>query len=252
MRSTALWYNYWMPDYSEMDFPFAEDHELPWKNELEEKFVLIKLEVSRLLNDHSSSMKPYFIGDMHGGKDQWKTLTIKTWGIENKSIVKNHPELMQVFERIPGLLSLAVSRLAPESSIAPHAGDTNAIFRCHMGITVPGVLPDCGIRVSDRQMSWKEGKVLGFCDAFDHEVWNTTENERVILIFDVLRPEFLNQKSRICRNVRAFMLLQVLTGRFSILRRRSKRCHKAIHLFLQFLLFILYPYQKRKGLILKN
>jgi aspartyl/asparaginyl beta-hydroxylase (cupin superfamily) len=35
---------------------------------------------------------------------------------------------------------------------------------------------------------WQEGRCLLFDDSRRHEVWNDTEEERVVLLFDVVRP----------------------------------------------------------------
>jgi beta-hydroxylase len=35
---------------------------------------------------------------------------------------------------------------------------------------------------------WEEGKSLIFDDTFNHEVWNDTDETRVVLFVDVLRP----------------------------------------------------------------
>jgi hypothetical protein len=44
------------------------------------------------------------------------------------------------------------------------------------------------MRVGDRICVWKEGEVFVFDDTFEHEVWNDTDEERVILLFDFDRP----------------------------------------------------------------
>jgi beta-hydroxylase len=38
---------------------------------------------------------------------------------------------------------------------------------------------------------WEQGKCVVFDDFFPHEVWNDTEEERVVLIFDFDRPMHL-------------------------------------------------------------
>ena len=36
--------------------------------------------------------------------------------------------------------------------------------------------------------AWKEGEIFVFDDTYEHEVWNDTDEERVILLFDFDRP----------------------------------------------------------------
>jgi len=58
--------------------------------------------------------------------------------------------------------------------------------------TVRRALPEdaeaCRIRVGDDVRHWEEGKSLIFDDTFNHEVWNDTDETRVVLFVDVLRP----------------------------------------------------------------
>ena len=35
---------------------------------------------------------------------------------------------------------------------------------------------------------WQEGKALVFDDAYEHEAWNHTESDRIVLIVDVWHP----------------------------------------------------------------
>ena len=44
------------------------------------------------------------------------------------------------------------------------------------------------MRVSDQTVCWEPGKCVVFDDYYRHEVWNDTDEERVVLIFDFERP----------------------------------------------------------------
>lgn len=79
-----------------------------------------------------------------------------------------------------------VSRMRAGTHIAPHRGPTNVRLRCHLGITVP--TGDCAIRVGDEVRQWTEGQCLIFDDHFEHEAWNLTEEDRVVLIVDMWHP----------------------------------------------------------------
>lgn len=57
---------------------------------------------------------------------------------------------------------------------------------------LPLIVPEpkkCGIRVAGETRQWEVGKALLFDDAFEHEVWNDGDNERVVLLFDVWHPD---------------------------------------------------------------
>eukprot|EP01037_Dinobryon_pediforme_P029430 gene29430-33066_t len=44
---------------------------------------------------------------------------------------------------------------------------------------------DLGIRIADKTVRWQEGEPIFFDDCYDHEVWNKTNESRVILLFDL-------------------------------------------------------------------
>ena len=47
---------------------------------------------------------------------------------------------------------------------------------------------NCKIRVGDDIGHWEEGRGLVFDDSYEHEVWNDTDEVRVVLFIDFLRP----------------------------------------------------------------
>jgi aspartate beta-hydroxylase len=79
-----------------------------------------------------------------------------------------------------------VSRLPAGAHISPHRGPTNLRVRCHLAITVPA--GDCAIRVGNETRAWDEGKCLVFDDSFEHEAWNHSDGERIVLIVDLWHP----------------------------------------------------------------
>ncbi|MFL5863641.1 MAG: aspartyl/asparaginyl beta-hydroxylase domain-containing protein [Solirubrobacteraceae bacterium] len=79
-----------------------------------------------------------------------------------------------------------VSRMRAGTHINAHRGPTNIRLRCHLPITVPE--GDCAIRVGDRIERWSEGACLVFDDSYDHEAWNHTEEDRIVLIVDLWHP----------------------------------------------------------------
>jgi len=69
-----------------------------------------------------------------------------------------------------------------EAMVAP------ADMRYHLGLKVPEQAEDCRIRVGDEYRHWEEGRGLLFDDTHQHEVWNDTDEERVVLFLDIVRP----------------------------------------------------------------
>ena len=83
------------------------------------------------------------------------------------------------------------SLLRAGARIMPHTGMFNTRLICHLPILVP---PDCGFRVGNDTRRWEEGKLLIFDDSIEHEAWNNSGEDRVVLIFDIWRPELTEQE----------------------------------------------------------
>ncbi|MCB0380727.1 MAG: aspartyl/asparaginyl beta-hydroxylase domain-containing protein [Flavobacteriales bacterium] len=147
----------------------------------------------------------YLFSTTDGG---WKTIGLKFWSINNYKNQQYFPEITKIINNIPGLISASFSKLEANSEIIPHNGDSNGFYRCHLGLDIPGKLPNCGFEVKGEQKSWGNGELLIFCDALYHRAWNNTENERYIMIFDIVRKEFEPQQNKLITTVLASMLLQ--------------------------------------------
>lgn len=94
--------------------------------------------------------------------------------------------------RIPGRTpSILFSRLAPGAHIPPHTGFLNTRLICHLPLVVP---PSCYLRVGNEQREWRAGEAWVFDDTIEHEAMNRSDRSRVVLIFDIWRPELTGQE----------------------------------------------------------
>ena len=130
-------------------------------------------------------------------QNSWKTISLKWWGIIFYNNQKSFPKTTQIINSVNGLVSASFNFLEAGSKIKPHCGDTNGIYRVHLGIEIPDIIPTCGFRVKDEWKSWEEGKILVFVDAVNHEAINLSSRDRFILSFDVIRPEYIDKKKYI-------------------------------------------------------
>jgi aspartate beta-hydroxylase len=88
---------------------------------------------------------------------------------------------------IPGRTpSVLFSRLLPGARIPPHHGMLNTRLIGHLPLIVPG---PAALRVGPTTHFWQEGKVCLFDDSIEHEAWNEAREARVILLFDITRPD---------------------------------------------------------------
>jgi aspartate beta-hydroxylase/beta-hydroxylase len=72
-------------------------------------------------------------------------------------------------------------------SIPAHCGPYRGYLRYHLALVVPQNHPP-SIRVKDQHYTWQEGSGVLFDDSWDHEVTNTSDSDRVVLIVDIRRP----------------------------------------------------------------
>ncbi len=101
--------------------------------------------------------------------------------------LRNAP-LARVPWRSPSIL---FSLLQPGAKIPPHNGLINTRLICHLPLIVPG---KCMFRVGNDLREWAEGKAWAFDDTIEHEAWNDSDRTRVILLFDVWRPELTDEE----------------------------------------------------------
>ena len=173
------------------DATFFELERFPWVKHIEENWTVIREEAERLLEDHDGlanfqdiSKDQIEITD----DDRWKTFFLYGYGFEAKLGVQMCPHTAALMREIPGMTTAMISILSPRKHILDHRGPYKGVLRYHLGLVVPQDAQACRIRVGDDVRHWQEGQSMIFDDTFNHEVWNDTEETRVVLFVDVLRP----------------------------------------------------------------
>jgi ornithine lipid ester-linked acyl 2-hydroxylase len=163
----------------------------PWVAEVERNWPVIREELERVLVDRQElpnfqdiSKDQIEITD----DDRWKTLFLYGYGFKTDLGTQMCPRTAALMERIPGMTTAMFSILAPGKHILPHRGPYKGVLRYHLGLIVPEQKENCRIRVGQDIRHWEEGKSLVFDDTYNHEVWNDTDETRVILFVDVVRP----------------------------------------------------------------
>lgn len=118
----------------------------------------------------------------------WKTHFLFGFGERLETNTRLTPRTAELLASVPNLQTAMFSILAPGYHIPAHTGVTKGILRAHLGLIVPDEYEKCRIRVHDTITAWRPGETFVFDDTYEHEVWNDTDQERVILIFDFDRP----------------------------------------------------------------
>ena len=122
------------------------------------------------------------------GDGLWKTFFLYGYGIKMAQNCKYCPETTKLIESVPGMKTAFFSILLPGKHIPEHCGPYNGVLRYHLALKVPKKREKCCIRVGDEFGYWTEGKSMMFDDSFPHEAWNFSDNIRVVLFMDVVRP----------------------------------------------------------------
>eukprot|EP00096_Caligus_rogercresseyi_P005988 TRINITY_DN220_c0_g1_i7.p1 TRINITY_DN220_c0_g1~~TRINITY_DN220_c0_g1_i7.p1 ORF type:complete len:991 (-),score=350.14 TRINITY_DN220_c0_g1_i7:115-3087(-) len=126
----------------------------------------------------------------------WKQFEIYRQGRKIKKNCAKTPFTCSLFEHFPPARTnnrgqIKFSVMSTGTHVHAHSGPTNTRLRIHLPLLVPSTAtPDnLRLRVADGYHTWSEGQLLIFDDSFDHEVWNTSGEERMVLIFDIWHPE---------------------------------------------------------------
>ena len=86
------------------------------------------------------------------------------------------------------------SALKPKACIPPHHGVANFRLLVHLPLIVPG---NGYFRVGGETREWRLGQAWVFDDTIEHEAWNDDSGTRVVLLFDVWRPELSEEERRL-------------------------------------------------------
>jgi aspartyl/asparaginyl beta-hydroxylase (cupin superfamily) len=171
--------------------PFLDPAALPWTALLERHYPAIRSEAERVLRVRDAlpnfqDIAPELL--RLSDDDQWKTFWFVGYDVWDDANCLRCPMTAAVLRAIPGLTTGFFSILGPGKRLPPHYGPYRGVLRHHLGLVVPEPREACGIRVHDQVRHWIEGSSLVFDDTYEHEAWNDSDSERVVLFLDIKRP----------------------------------------------------------------
>jgi tetratricopeptide (TPR) repeat protein len=171
---------------------------LPWAEALEAATSWIRAEYLAAVQA-GAQMSPYVDANTRApdwqqlrGNTEWSALHLFK-GAEAMPFVRLFPRTLKALEaadivRVSGgkPIEMFFSRLKPGTHIPPHFGAANNRLTVHLPLIVP---EGCTIRVGNDLHEWREGEIFAFDDSFEHEAWNRSNAERVVLIFESHHPD---------------------------------------------------------------
>jgi beta-hydroxylase len=170
---------------------YFENRDFPWVEQVEKAYPAILDELEAVLVDRKSipplqAISPY--QDKLSNDSKWKVFYLKAWGDDVQENCKRCPMTVEALKAIPGMTTAFFSIMEPNKEIPMHRGPYNGVLRYHLGVIVPERFDQCGIEVDGEVYHWREGESRIFDDTFQHRAWNRTDQTRVVLFVDFLRP----------------------------------------------------------------
>jgi aspartyl/asparaginyl beta-hydroxylase (cupin superfamily) len=194
---------FYFPELPQVQFYPRE--QFPWLDAVEAATDDICAELYEVLR-HGGGFVPYLQSrpDVPATGDT-RLLDNLDWSaffmVKNGEVVAEHasqcPKTMAALEHAPlprvrGRDPMVLfSVLKPGARIPAHNGFLNSRLICHLPLIVPA---GCQFRVGNEQREWRRGQAWVFDDSIEHEAWNTSRETRVILLFDIWRPELTDEE----------------------------------------------------------
>ena len=184
---------------------FFERDEFDWVAEVEAETAAIKAELEGLLAQ-DADFQPYIEDipnrprrEFHGlhGDQSWTALYLWRDGKRVEVNASRCPRTMAALEKVPMTRigaktpSVLFSKLTPRAHIPPHRGMLNCRLICHLPLIVP---EGCWLRVGNETRRWREGELMIFDDSIEHEAMNPSSQTRIVLLFDIWRPELADDE----------------------------------------------------------
>jgi len=192
LRPLLLKIGTWMGKYSSVgDTPVFDNKDFAWTKLLEENWLAIRKELESILSNHQQfpSLQDIQKEQIVLNQDNnWKTFFLYGFGNKANKNCKACPITTSLLEKIPGMKTAFFSILSPGKHIPAHKGVFKGLIRSHLGLIIPGKKGECLMRIDDQKIFWEEGKAVVFDDTYEHEVWNSSNQVRVVLLIDIVRP----------------------------------------------------------------
>ena len=171
--------------------PLSRAELFPWITPLIEQVPAIRAEADAVMR-HSEAIPPFRdFAPGHErivGADDWRSFFFWGYGYPVPENLARCPNTARAVAAIPGLISAIYSIIPPGAHIKRHKGVNKAIMTMHLGLKVPNDATRCWIEAGDMCDHWREGEAFVLDDTYPHEVWNKTDETRVILLVQFRRP----------------------------------------------------------------
>jgi beta-hydroxylase len=192
LRKLRPFLNRLLVPYSKVgNLSLSPPHLFPWTAELQRQVPVIRAEADAIMR-HREAIPPFRdFAPGHErivGADDWRSFFFWGYGYPVPENLARCPDTARALQEVPGLISAIYSIVPPGAHIKRHKGVNKAIMTLHLGLRVPRDAERCRIEAGDMQDYWREGEAFVLDDTYPHEVWNETDETRIILLVQFRRP----------------------------------------------------------------
>jgi ornithine lipid ester-linked acyl 2-hydroxylase len=169
---------------------FFDKEDFKWIYNLEENYKLIleeyevvnrenrTIDVTEFSKEQLKAIEPNY----------WAVFPFKTFGIDIHKNRLKCPETSKLIDSIPYCTTAWFSIMKPDTNVLPHRGVFKGYLRCLICIKAPENQTLSGIFINDILYNFKKGEAVVFDDTFMHSAFNKSNQERVVLYIDFIRP----------------------------------------------------------------
>ena len=195
---------YYFPELPQIQF--YEREQFDWVPAIEASTDFIRQELSEVLATGLEGFQPYLRTHAYEPRDNplmenfdWSVLFLTENGKRFEDAIARCPRTWAALEAVPipwierSSPTIMFSVLRRGARIPAHRGVHNTRLICHLPLIVPA---GCGFRVGNEVREWEPGKLIIFDNSVEHEAWNESDRDRIVLIFDVWRPELSEQERK--------------------------------------------------------
>lgn len=170
---------------------YDDPYRIKGVHNLEDKALLILEEYLKVSEQREiPGIDEFFVEQQVLAKNKsWKSFPLVVYGNEFVNNTALCPHTRNALMQIEGFRSAMFSILSAHQEIPPHRGPFKGLLRIHLGLIVPKEdTKSCYIEVGGVRREWVAGKCMMFDDTHVHAAYNQTNEDRVVLFIDILRP----------------------------------------------------------------
>ncbi len=158
---------------------------------LESNWGAIRDEAAELLRDRMSVPSVREISPDHAKiatDEKWRSFFLWGYGVKIEANCARAPQTARILENIPDLLTAFYSVMLAGAHVPRHTGPTKAILTAHLGLIVPLKRERCHMNVGEQMSCGRTARWWCSTICTPHEVWNDTDEDRIILLLHIKRP----------------------------------------------------------------